>query len=140
MLRSVLALPVLLLLGACGAALPAPERTEHPLSSYDEVPYPPPAALAETVPPRPHAPGVVWIDGEWVFRGTTYEWRRGGWVVPPPRSRFAPWRAWYRPDGRLMLASGTWYDARHARLHHVEPIVSAATPANELTPEAQTGR
>ncbi len=111
-----------------------------PLAAYVEVPYPPPAALAETVPPRPERDGAVWVDGEWVSHGNEYVWRRGGWVVPPARSQFAPWRAWYRRDGRLMMAPGTWYDAKHERLRRPEPVAPAATPTNDFTPETQTGR
>ncbi len=131
---------LLLLLAACGASLPAPSRTKHPLSAYAEVPYPPPAALAETVPERPEGSGAVWVDGEWVFHGKAFVWRRGGWVVPPPGSKFAPWHSWYRSDGRLMHASGTWYDARHERLRRPEVVAPAVTPPNEVTTESQTGR
>jgi hypothetical protein len=125
---------------ACRGSLPSPAATDHPLSAYIEVPYPPPAALAEMVPPRPERAGVVWIDGEWRFHGDSYVWRRGGWVTPPPSSRFAAWRSWYRRDGRLMLAPGGWYDQRHQRLRPPAPIVPAETPANEVTSEFQTGR
>lgn len=130
----------ILLLGAagCGASLPSPPLTEHPLLAYVEVPYPPPAALAETVPERPD--GAVWVDGEWVFHGQSFVWRRGGWVVPPPASRFAPWRSWYRRDGRLMLASGAWYDEKRERIRRPEPRAPAVTPPNEVTSESQTGR
>lgn len=131
-----LALPLV----ACSAALPAAESTEHPLAAYVEVPYPPPAALVETVPERPARSDVVWIDGEWRYQGRSFVWRRGGWVVPPPAGRFAPWRSWYRRDGRLMLAPGTWYDARRQRLRWLEPILPAYTPPNEVTSEFQTGR
>lgn len=137
-MRFGLASAAFALLG-CGSSLPLPPATEHPLSAYVEVPYPPPAALAETVPPPPRS-GAVWIDGEWQYHGRTYVWRRGGWVVPPPASRFAAWRAWYRRDGRLMLAGGAWYDARHERVRRPEPIAPATTPPNEVTSEAQTGR
>jgi hypothetical protein len=130
---------VLTLVG-CGSSLPMPETTEHPLSAYSEVPYPPPAALAETVPERPDLDDVVWIGGEWRYWGRAFVWRRGGWVVPPQSGRFAPWRSWYRRDGRLMLAPGTWYDARGQRLRRTEPIVPSITPPNEITSEHQTGR
>ena len=53
----------------CGGSLPPPDSIEHPRDSYVEVPYPPPAALAETVPTRPDAGGLVWLDGDWNFRG-----------------------------------------------------------------------
>jgi hypothetical protein len=130
----------LLTLLGCGGSLPAPKLAEHPLAAYREVPYPPPAALAETVPEPPDRDGAVWVDGEWVFHGKSFVWRRGGWVVPPPASRFAPWRAWYRRDGRLMLASGTWYDAKYERVRRPDPLAPAATPPNEVTSESQTGR
>lgn len=133
-------LGLLVALAGCGAALPAPPATEHPLSAYVEVPYPPPAALAETVPDRPSRDDVVWLDGEWQYRGRSFVWRRGGWVVAPPGGRFAPWRSWYRRDGRLMLAPGTWYDARHERIRWQQPRSPAETPPNEVTSEFQTGR
>lgn len=128
-----------LLLLACGSSLPAPATTEHPLTAYAEVPYPPPAALAETVPDRPND-AVVWVDGEWVFHGEGYVWRRGGWVTPPPKSKFAPWHTWYRSDGRLMMARGTWYDAKRERLRPPRPTTPAETPPNQVTSEFQTGR
>jgi hypothetical protein len=124
----------------CSASLPSPRAAEHPLSAYVEVPYPPPAALSETVPERPARAGVVWVDGEWVYHGQAFAWRRGGWVVPPTSGRFAPWRSWYRRDGRLMLARGTWYDAKYQRLRSPEPVAPAFTPPNQLTSEFQTGR
>jgi hypothetical protein len=133
-------LSLCLLLVACSSSLPAPPRAQHPLAAYAEVPYPPPAALAETVPERPDRGDVVWIDGEWRYYGRSFVWRRGGWVVAPQASRFAPWRSWYRRDGRLMLAPGTWYNGRGERQRWVEPIVPAYTPPNEITSEFQTGR
>lgn len=131
--------PLALLTFACGSALPAPPRTEHPLATFVEVPYPPPAALAETIPVKPDQP-VVWVDGEWVFHGNGYVWRRGGWVTPPPGSRFAPWQTWYRSDGRLMMARGTWYDEKQQRLRPPRPVTPAETPPNQVTSEFQTGR
>ena len=83
---------------------------------------------------------MVWIDGEWVFSGGMYTWQRGGWVAPPPAARFAPWRAFYQPDGRLMLAPGAWYDARRRPLTTREPILEAYTPPNEFTSESEVGR
>lgn len=127
-------------LAACAGSVPGPSTTEHPLSAYVEVPYPPPAALAETVSKRPERSGVVWVDGEWVYHGHAYVWRRGGWVAPPPASRFAAWRTWYRRDGRLMMATGNWYDAKHQRVRRPEPVEPATTPPNEVTSEFQTSR
>jgi len=140
MTRRLRALALLLALLGCAGQLPAPAIAQHPLAAYVEVPYPPPAALAETIPERPASPGVVWIDGEWRYHGGGYVWRRGGWVAPPPGSRFGAWRSWYRRDGRLMLAPGTWYVAHYERLRTPAAIVPAFTPPNEITSESQTGR
>jgi hypothetical protein len=131
-------LPTFLL--GCGAALPAPSTAYHPAKAFLPVPYPPPAALAETVPPRPERDSLVWLDGEWVYHGKAYTWRRGGWVVAPTDARYARWATHYRKDGRLELANGTWYDAQLQPLPFVEPIRSASTPANELTSELDVAR
>jgi hypothetical protein len=130
----------LLVLGGCSSRLPAPEYVRHVREAYVPVPYPPPAGLAETVPPPPERGDAVWIDGEWVFHGRTYVWQRGGWVRPPPGARFAPWRALYRRNGRLLLAPGTWYDGSGNALPRPEVAVPAATPPNEITTETQSGR
>lgn len=127
------------LLSACGAYLTAPRTATHPARAFVEVPYPPPAALPETVPEKPNA-DVVWLDGEWMFVNSSYVWRRGGWVVAPQVGNFAPWSTRYTDDGRLLLASGTWYDARSRPMPFVEPLVAASTPPNELTRESQVGR
>lgn len=103
------------------------------------MPYPPPAALAETVPEQPNDE-AVWVDGEWLFQGRVYVWERGGWVVAPQGARHARWRFEFNPDGRLLLAPGTWYDARGVAIEAPEPVVPAATPANEYTPEPATAR
>src|SRR6187402_979317 len=121
----------LLLLFGCSSGVPLPPRTRHARESYLPVPYPPPAGLAETVPQRPD--GAVWIDGEWAFHGRTYVWQRGGWVLPPPGARFAPQRALYQKNGRLMLAPGTWYDEGGNSLAPPDFIVPARTPPNEIT-------
>jgi len=119
---------------ACGASLPPPELTTHPPRSYVEVPYPPPAALAEVVP-RFEDDRAVWLDGYWAWRGRKYVWLRGGWVLPAPGARYAPWRVVYRSDGMLLFAQGSWYDERGRRLRDPETLVPARTPTNEVTPE-----
>ena len=139
MLRKA-SLAVALLVTGCSSQLPAPENVRHVREAYLPVPYPPPAGLAETVPPRPERGSAVWIDGEWVFHGRTYAWQRGGWVYPPPGARFAPWRALYRRNGRLLLAPGTWYDRSGNALPRPDVVVPSTTPPNENTTETQSGR
>jgi hypothetical protein len=89
------------------------------------------------VPPRPPNANVVWLDGDWRFRGNAYAWRRGGWVVPPPGARYAPSREVYLPDGRLIFATGTWYDAHRRAVPPPERLVPATTPANAVAPDLQ---
>jgi hypothetical protein len=127
------------LLSACSGYLKAPPAAQHPASAFEEVPYPPPAALSETVPEKPET-DVVWLDGEWQFRGSSYVWRRGGWVVAPQAGRFAPWELRYTSDGRLLMANGSWYDEQQRVVPTVEPMRPAATPPNEVTRETQVGR
>src|SRR5690242_2735513 len=76
---------------ACGMRrLPAPPFTSQPTSALEAVPYPPPPALVEWVPPKPDG-AAVWIDGEWMWQSGRWTWKRGRWVRPPPGARFAPW-------------------------------------------------
>ena len=130
---------LLLWLAACARSVTSPDAVDQPRDAYVPVPYPPPAALAETVPPDPGG-GAVWLDGDWVFQGQSYVWQRGGWVYPERDARFAPARSIYLPDGRLLLAPGTWFDRQGRRLPPPDIAVPATTPPNELTAESQTGR
>ncbi|MEI9948565.1 MAG: hypothetical protein WDO74_06155 [Pseudomonadota bacterium] len=127
-----------LLCAACSTSLPEPLPARQPRSEYLPVPYPPPAAFAEVVPPRPNG-DALWIDGHWAWRGGTFVWERGGWVAPPAGSRFAHWRIRYAQDGTLMFAEEVWYDANLKPMTSPKKLVDAYTPPNELTPESQHG-
>ena len=120
--------------------MPRPAVIEHPSESYVGVPYPPSASLAETVPARPKGKNIVWIDGDWVYRGKFYAWQRGGWFEAPEGGQYAPSRILYLEGGRLMFAPGTWYDENREPLPRLRALVPASTPANEVTSEFQTGR
>src|SRR5437667_10758372 len=95
-IRLVFRLPYFVLCGvalfgaACGTGLPEPEYARQPRSAYLPVPYPPPASFSEVVPAAPNSK-VVWVDGHWVWRGRTYIWQRGGWMLPPVGARVALW-------------------------------------------------
>ncbi|HEY5961167.1 MAG TPA: hypothetical protein VIV60_31635 [Polyangiaceae bacterium] len=128
-----------LMLG-CSSSLPLPPKAEHPPDSYVDVPYPPPAALAETLPLRPARAGAVWIDGDWVFRGATYSWQRGGWFELPNGGRYAPSDVRYSVEGRILFAPGTWYGASHEVLPRPNRLLPALTPPNEFTSEVMTSR
>ena len=125
---------------ACGPSLPGPAKVEHPPSAFSIVPYPPPAALAEVVSERPDRSRAVWLDGDWVFRGRRYAWRRGGWYEPRDEVAYAPSRVVFESDGRVLFAPGGWYDSRRAPLDDIRPITPAAIPKNEFTAETQAAR
>lgn len=74
-----------------------------------EVPYPPPAALVETIPEKKLA-GQVWIDGQWEWNATAWKWRDGAWMTPPPNAYFTPWMTKRRADGQLLFARAEWRD------------------------------
>ncbi len=114
--------------------------TRHPNATFEEVPYPPPAALAETVPPEPARDGLVWVDGDWTFRGRSFTWQRGGWFVPPENASYARSSTVFTPDGRILFAPATWYGPDHSKLDRPRALVPATTPPNEYTSETQTGR
>ncbi len=141
--RDVLARFSLLLLplaGACGATLPQPLQAAPPDEAFVEVPYPPPAALSELVPPQPKLAGVVFQDGTWTWRGSYYVWQRGGWLVPAPGLKSTPWTIKYMPDGRAFFAENRWVDAKGQLTRTPRIIAPASTPPNEVTAEFQTGR
>ena len=126
--------------GACGFSLPGPTLVRHPYSAYVEVPYPPPAALPETVSTRPAQSRSVWVEGSWKFRRKSYTWQRGGWFIPPAGAHYARSEIYYPQDGRVMFAPGLWYDASGQALDHIRPVSPAGTPKNEFTSEAETAR
>jgi len=135
-IRDIGMLAVALLLSSCGSTLPKPPSGEHPKNDYEEVPYPPPAAAPEIVPETPDE-RAVWVDGQWVWRARYYVWQRGGWVIPPPQTYFAPSERRYGPDGTLYFAEGVWRrTTNRERLEEPPRIIRpAATPPTQQTPE-----
>ncbi len=121
---------------SCGPSrLPAPAWASQPTSALFEVPYPPPPARVEEVPPQP-TDDAVWIDGEWVWQARRYAWRAGRWVVPPPAARFAPWTTVRDARGTLFLAQGTWRDERGVEIAPPAALAGARPrPGTVITPE-----
>jgi hypothetical protein len=122
----------------CSSSLPLPPEAKHPARAFIEVPYPPPAALVETVPEAPE--GCVWVDGHWIWRGRYYVWQRGGWLRPPPEAGYATWQSVFSRDGRLLFAPGAWYDKSSRQLAAPELVAVARTPPNQLTVETEAAR
>jgi hypothetical protein len=101
---------LLLLSVACGADLPGPQVGEAPEHAFTEVPFAPPPARVETVPPQPSSDDV-WVDGEWVWQGGRWAWRNGYWIVPPEEAIFSPSTLRRTKLGALLLARGAWRDS-----------------------------
>ncbi len=127
---------------ACGAPkLPAPPFTSQPTSALTEVPYPPPPARVEGVPPRPKDEGAVWIDGEWTWQTRRWAWKPGRWVKPTPGARFAPWTTVRDRIGTLYFAGGTWRDANGSEVAEPQPLaVGGPAPAAVISPAGEEVR
>ena len=128
----------LLAVPACGGQLSSPPTGPHPggTTQYVEVPFPPPPARVEVVPPKPPDAGAVWVDGEWAWQGKRWVWQVGGWVSPPPGAYFAPWLVYRLDNGRLLFAPGSWHAATGEKLPN--PVVLEAA-RNGLDDEGQGG-
>ncbi len=129
----------LVALESCAFSVPGPPLVVQPKSAFVEVPYPPPAALVEVVPPSTSSL-LVWLDGYWTWRAQYYTWVRGGWVFVTVGESFAQWQTYFMRDGRLMFAPGAWYGHDGVRIRAPDIQVPAYTPPNEVTPEFQTAR
>jgi hypothetical protein len=117
---------------ACGARdLPRPPIGPNDAAGYVEVPYPPPPARPEIVPPQPSLE-AVWIDGQWAWHGTRWRWSPGGWVAPPQSGTyFAPWMTARRADGVLLFTEARW---RNPAGQDVAPPAMLAQARTSLTP------
>lgn len=101
----------LVMLGAvlgCAPRVPVAPEGPHTGDTPVTVPYPPPAARPETVPPQP-APLAVWVDGQWVWGGDAYSWQRGKWVVPVEGAYYARPQIVRRVGGGLVYFGGSWH-------------------------------
>jgi hypothetical protein len=134
-LALLIALAVAALAAACGSSLPTPETGVHPrdYTTFVEVPYPPPPARVEFVPPKP-ADGAVWVDGQWDWEGKRWVWLPGGWVMPPANGYFAPWVTVRRVDGKLFFAKASWHDRSGTPI--AEPKVLAPAASGTESPAA----
>ena len=127
-----------LLVSACGSRFPTPPTGPHPAGStnFIDVPFPPPPARVEVVPPAPRDPGAVWVDGEWAWQGKRWAWLPGGWVVPPRGAYFAPWLVYRLDNGRLLFAPGAWHAAKGDRLPNPVVLDAARNGLDDQTAPA----
>jgi hypothetical protein len=68
---------------------------------------PPPPLRAEVIGVAP-APGYVWVNGYWGWRGNAHVWVAGSWMRPPrPRAVWVAPR-WEGRGGRYYFHEGRW--------------------------------
>ncbi|MBK8258595.1 MAG: hypothetical protein IPK82_38790 [Polyangiaceae bacterium] len=92
----------------CGPRVPLPVYTNHDGEEPTTVPFPPPPPRPEVIPDKPASEGVVWIDGQWVFRARRWEWVPGSWETAPQGAKYAPPAVVTLSDGRLGWHCGKW--------------------------------
>jgi len=97
----------LLVFGCNKSVLPLPPMGPNESTTPIVVPYPPPAARAEIIPPKP-GERVVWIDGTWIWDRRRWVWQRGRWEVPPTGAHYALSKIVEMPDGSLNWYPGGW--------------------------------
>jgi hypothetical protein len=95
---------------ACGTDIARPPTGPTPPGSLVEVPFPPPPARVETIPPNEDA-AKVWVDGQWAWQTKRWKWQPGSWVVPPANAYFTRWETTRKQDGRLYFSRAVWRDA-----------------------------
>jgi hypothetical protein len=124
---------------ACGSSLQTAELRAHPATGSNpiEVPYPPPPAKVELIPPRPRERSV-WIDGEWSWIGRQWTWEPGAWVLPPGGGYYAPWIAYRAPSGKVLFTPGAWYEENGRPLPRPAVLASAQSTL-ENDPSADAG-
>jgi hypothetical protein len=77
-----------------------------PPSPDASVTNPPPAPLAEGVPPP--LPGYAWDPGHWTWDGTQYEWQPGSYIIQPTYgATFTP-GYWRHYSGGWAWVDGSW--------------------------------
>jgi hypothetical protein len=78
-----------------------------PVPSPDAiVTSPPPAALAENVPPP--LPGYAWDPGHWAWDGGQYVWEPGKYIVQPTNGATFNPGYWQQYSGGWAWVDGRW--------------------------------
>lgn len=134
--RALPARLVLTLLAACTSSLPRPPSGPVSSGGMIEVPYPPPPARVETIPPK-NAAREVWVNGQWEWNGKGWSWHAGGWTTPPPNAYFTAWSTKRRADGQLLFGRAEWRD-RTGRPLRVETQSPSCPPQAPSPPTAET--
>lgn len=94
---------------ACGGAHLDATRRPPAVLDFILVPRPPPVVPLEVQPPQPVS-DAVWVEGQWLWEGD-WQWKNGGWVVPPEGATLSVWAYSYQADGQVRFWPPTWLDA-----------------------------
>ncbi len=130
-------------LGNACSHLPTAKKDAFPDREWLEVPYPPPVAKVERIPPRPDRV-ARWADGQWAWRGR-YVWLSGGWFHPARKVRLVPWALRRESSGRLMFSPAYWRNGAHAWAYqpklpeHASPGPADRTPKTHEAPADARG-
>jgi hypothetical protein len=98
---------IVLLMAACAPRVPVPPTGPHRQDTPELVPYPPPPARVELIPPAP-APEALWIDGHWIWTAGGYAWHAGRWEPARVGAHYAPATTVRRSNGELLYYVGSW--------------------------------
>lgn len=116
---------------ACGSQLRSPPRDAHVgVLPPIYVDYPPPPAVAESIPRDPGG-ACVWLDGHWDWLGRRWEWAPGGWVTPPEGCFYAaPFINWEPTAGasRLTYTPAHWYPRERAGMSEEQVRTACRKP------------
>jgi hypothetical protein len=109
---------------ACASSSVQLRQRPPKLLDFIVVPTPPPVVPVEIMPPQPRK-DAVWLDGQWAWGGDRWQWKRGGWVVPPEGSSLSVWLYSYQTDGRVRFWPATWINAEGQPMED-PPILAGA--------------
>ena len=109
---------------ACGSG--SVQVQQRPPESLDfiVVPGPPPVVPVEIVPPQPRK-DAAWVDGQWAWGGDRWQWKLGGWVIPPEGASLSAWLYSYQKDGRVRFWPATWLNAKGQPIEDPAILVGA---------------
>lgn len=100
-------------LSACGSADPGvPRHPQPPFAIAQRVPLAPPPAQVELLSSEPPSPACRWVDGQWLWTSQRWDWRPGGWILPPEGCQYSlPSLLWVEEEGApaLYYRPGRWY-------------------------------
>ena len=122
---------------ACGSSgIPRPVFIAQRTSALIVIPHEPPPGRAEHAPAEPAVPGIVWIDGEWGYKGRKWWWTPGRWVVPAAGATYAPWCTVRSPDGTLYFAPAVWRDPQGVAIEEPKTVAAAVVESGVVVDPA----